>query len=178
METFQEEKENEIFQIFEANNLKWSTILLPFTRKCFNIRIIDNFQNDYDIATIRKINLESFLEDKIPVWNIIRKEIPYQRQIHPYKNTKYWVYSFQKQNLDLIAPIKQEIESIYIDKDEIKVVIKETCNNWNIYRLSNYEDIMKLKINDKIFSEVIKGEEIVTCPHCGRVLYIETEENK
>jgi predicted nucleic acid-binding Zn-ribbon protein len=37
-----------------------------------------------------------------------------------------------------------------------------------------------MKINDKIFSEVIKGEEIVTCPHCGRVLFIEEEdvENK
>ena len=31
-------------------------------------------------------------------------------------------------------------------------------------------------INDKIYADVIKGEEITTCPHCGRILYIEEEE--
>jgi len=33
-----------------------------------------------------------------------------------------------------------------------------------------------MAINDKVYSEVIKGEEITTCPHCGRILYIEKEE--
>ncbi len=35
-----------------------------------------------------------------------------------------------------------------------------------------------MKINDKTYSEVIKSEEIVNCPHCGRILYkeVETEE--
>ncbi|WP_187647869.1 zinc ribbon domain-containing protein [Nitrosophilus labii] len=33
-----------------------------------------------------------------------------------------------------------------------------------------------MKINDKTFSKVIKAEEIVTCPHCGRILYLEKEE--
>jgi predicted nucleic acid-binding Zn-ribbon protein len=28
-------------------------------------------------------------------------------------------------------------------------------------------------INDKVYAEVIKGEEITNCPHCGRILYIE-----
>jgi predicted nucleic acid-binding Zn-ribbon protein len=32
-----------------------------------------------------------------------------------------------------------------------------------------------MKLNDKTYSEVIKGDEIVNCPHCGRILYIETE---
>lgn len=30
-----------------------------------------------------------------------------------------------------------------------------------------------MKLNDKTYAEVIKAEEIVTCPHCGRILYIE-----
>jgi len=35
-----------------------------------------------------------------------------------------------------------------------------------------------MKLNDKTYSEVIKGDEICNCPHCGRILYIEsvTEE--
>jgi len=36
-----------------------------------------------------------------------------------------------------------------------------------------------MKLNDKTYSEVIKGDEICNCPHCGRILYIEpvTAEN-
>ncbi len=29
-----------------------------------------------------------------------------------------------------------------------------------------------MHVNDKVFADVIKGEEIVTCPHCGRILYL------
>lgn len=30
-----------------------------------------------------------------------------------------------------------------------------------------------MAVSDKIYSDVIKGEEITTCPHCGRILYLE-----
>jgi predicted nucleic acid-binding Zn-ribbon protein len=35
-----------------------------------------------------------------------------------------------------------------------------------------------MRINDHTYASVIKGEEITTCPHCGRILYLEpqTEE--
>ncbi|MEA1914610.1 MAG: C4-type zinc ribbon domain-containing protein [Campylobacterota bacterium] len=32
-----------------------------------------------------------------------------------------------------------------------------------------------MKINDKTYSEVIRSEEIINCPHCGRILYKEEE---
>merc|ERR1711879_729963 len=32
-----------------------------------------------------------------------------------------------------------------------------------------------MKINDKTYAEVIKSEEIINCPHCGRILYKEVE---
>ncbi|ARE80764.1 zinc ribbon domain-containing protein [Campylobacter helveticus] len=35
-----------------------------------------------------------------------------------------------------------------------------------------------MKIYDKTYLAVVKGEEIVTCPHCGRILYKELEEAK
>lgn len=31
-----------------------------------------------------------------------------------------------------------------------------------------------IKLNDKTYAEVIKANEICNCPHCGRILYIET----
>ncbi len=33
-----------------------------------------------------------------------------------------------------------------------------------------------MKISDKIYAEIVRGEEIVTCPHCGRIIYIEGQE--
>jgi uncharacterized protein len=34
-----------------------------------------------------------------------------------------------------------------------------------------------IKLSDKVYTDVIKGEEIITCPHCGRLLYIEPESD-
>jgi len=31
-------------------------------------------------------------------------------------------------------------------------------------------------IGDKVYSDVIKGEDITTCPHCGRILYVKVNE--
>lgn len=33
-----------------------------------------------------------------------------------------------------------------------------------------------IKINDKIYADVIRSEEIVMCPNCGRILYMPDEE--
>ncbi len=35
-----------------------------------------------------------------------------------------------------------------------------------------------IKLNDKVYSEVIRSDDIISCPHCGRILYIKVEENK
>ncbi|WP_419769125.1 MAG: zinc ribbon domain-containing protein [Candidatus Marinarcus sp.] len=35
-----------------------------------------------------------------------------------------------------------------------------------------------MKINDKAYADVIKAEEIVNCPHCGRILYKEVESEE
>lgn len=35
-----------------------------------------------------------------------------------------------------------------------------------------------MRINDKTYSAVIKSEDIITCPHCGRILYKEAQEPK
>jgi predicted nucleic acid-binding Zn-ribbon protein len=31
-------------------------------------------------------------------------------------------------------------------------------------------------IGDKVYADVIKGEDITTCPHCGRILYMKANE--
>jgi len=34
-----------------------------------------------------------------------------------------------------------------------------------------------IKLSDKTYAEVISGEDIITCPNCGRILYIESEDD-
>ena len=33
-----------------------------------------------------------------------------------------------------------------------------------------------MKLNDHTYASVIRNEEITTCPHCGRILYLEKVE--
>jgi predicted nucleic acid-binding Zn-ribbon protein len=33
-----------------------------------------------------------------------------------------------------------------------------------------------MKLNDKTYSEIIRADEIVNCPHCGRILYMEKQD--
>jgi len=79
--------------------------------------------------------------------------------------------------------IGKEREEVYAKKDKLIATMNQTI-------LAFYEKIRKwahntavvpvkkqacygcfMQINDKTFSAVIKGEDIVTCPHCGRILY-------
>jgi len=89
-----------------------------------------------------------------------------------------------------LETLEKQKKIIFENRDKL---IKEM--NQNIYKF--YEKIKKwagnsavsqvkkqacmgcfMKINEKTYTEVIKGEEITTCPHCGRVLYIENEETE
>ena len=84
--------------------------------------------------------------------------------------------------------LEQQKTTIYENRDKL---IEEIDSN--IYKY--YEKIKKwagnsavsqvkkqacmgcyMKINDKTYADVIKAEEITSCPHCGRVLYIENDE--
>jgi len=99
----------------------------------------------------------------------------------------------------ITASVKEEVDAVLaeINADRQKVFVKkdELVSQMNQKGLSFYQKIRRwaknttavpvknqacygcfLTINDKTYSDVIKGEEITTCPHCGRLLYIEPEE--
>lgn len=35
-----------------------------------------------------------------------------------------------------------------------------------------------MTVNDKVYADVIKGEEVTLCPHCGRILYLPEEQKE
>ena len=82
-----------------------------------------------------------------------------------------------------LESIEKERKEVYAKKDKLVAAMNQKI-------LAFYEKIRKwahntavvpvkkqacygcfMQINDKTFSSVIKGEDIVTCPHCGRILY-------
>jgi predicted nucleic acid-binding Zn-ribbon protein len=79
--------------------------------------------------------------------------------------------SYEKKE-KLVAQIPQKILSFYhkirrwAGNSAVVPVKKQAC-------LGCY-----MKINDKTYAEIIKAEEIATCPSCGRILYIPTQENE
>jgi predicted nucleic acid-binding Zn-ribbon protein len=100
-----------------------------------------------------------------------------------------------------LEEIKKEVNEEFKKIDELKAELiekrEEIISNMDRRILAFYEKIRKwagnsavvkvqnqacygcyMKINDKAYSDLINGEDIVTCPHCGRVLYIELEEAK
>jgi predicted nucleic acid-binding Zn-ribbon protein len=89
-----------------------------------------------------------------------------------------------------VAEVNKERDVVFAKKDEL-------VGKMNRKGLTFYEKIRRwaknttavplkkqacygchMKISDKVYAEVIKGEEIVTCPHCGRLLYIEEESEE
>ena len=83
--------------------------------------------------------------------------------------------------------IEQERKEVYQNKDEL-------VSNMSQKILTFYQKIRKwaenttvvpvhkqacygcfMRMNDKTYASVIKQDDIVTCPHCGRILYKEVE---
>ncbi len=92
--------------------------------------------------------------------------------------------------------ISGEIEAIEKEREEIYAKKHKLISEIDQKILTFYEKIRKwagnttvvpvrkqacygcfMKINDKTYSAVLKRDEIVTCPHCGRIIYKEEEES-
>ena len=91
--------------------------------------------------------------------------------------------NIKSKTLSELENIEKERKEVYAKKDKLIATMNQKI-------LAFYEKIRKwahntavvpvkkqacygcfMQINGKTFSAVIKGEDIVTCPHCGRILY-------
>ena len=95
---------------------------------------------------------------------------------------------------EIQVAVDNAIEDINKERNEVSQQRSELLEKFDKKILSFYEKIKRwakdsavvpvrdqacygcfMKINDKTYSEVIKSEEIINCPHCGRILYKEEE---
>lgn len=98
-----------------------------------------------------------------------------------------------------LVSIKKEVDAKLEEIDKKRQIVfgkkEKLVSNMNQKGLSFYQKIRRwakdktavpvkkqacmgcyMVISDKVYAEVIKGEEVVTCPHCGRILYIEKDD--
>ncbi|EAK4325730.1 zinc ribbon domain-containing protein [Campylobacter coli] len=136
----------------------------------------DIAKEQLDAANDEIVRLDKILENK----ELFKKELLEER-------------AKEEQNLDEIrVSISSQMDGL--EKERMNVYTKKTklVAEMNQKVLSFYEKIRKwakntavvpvkkqacygcfMKIYDKTYLSVIKGEEIITCPHCGRILYKE-----
>jgi len=95
---------------------------------------------------------------------------------------------------DIQVAVDQTIEEINKERNVVYQERSELLEKFDNKILTFYEKIKRwakdsavvpvkkqacygcyMKINDKTYAEVIKSEEIINCPHCGRILYKEDE---
>ncbi|EAJ0347265.1 hypothetical protein B9045_06660 [Campylobacter coli] len=139
----------------------------------------DIAKEQLDAANDEIVRLDKILENK----ELFKKELLEER-------------AKEEQNLDEIrVSISSQMDGL--EKERMNVYTKKTklVAEMNQKVLSFYEKIRKwakntavvpvkkqacygcfMKIYDKTHLSVIKGEEIITCPHCGRILYKEQED--
>jgi len=98
---------------------------------------------------------------------------------------------------ELQVAVGNEIEDLNKERNEVSHKRGELVTKIDGKILSFYEKIRRwakdtavvpvkkqacygcfMKINDKTYAEVIKSEEIILCPHCGRILYKEHEDTE
>ncbi len=96
---------------------------------------------------------------------------------------------------DIKADLDEKLAAIDVERTKVFAKKEKLISSMNQKGLSFYQKIRRwaknttavtvkkqacmgcfMRINDKIYAEVIKGEEIATCPHCGRILYLDKEE--
>lgn len=138
---------------------------------------------------IAKEQLDAANDEIVRLDKILENKETYKKELEEEKIK-------QEQNINEIrVSIKSEME--VLEKDRMSVYDKKTklVGEMNQKVLSFYEKIRKwakntavvpvkkqacygcfMKIYDKTYLSVAKGEEIITCPHCGRILYKEQEE--
>lgn len=104
---------------------------------------------------------------------------------------------FQKELEEIEKKSGIEVTKLEDEENKIKIQREILTKNMNPKILSFYDKIREwakntavvpvkkqacygcfMKLNDKTYNLVIRSDDIVTCPHCGRILYKEIEDVK
>jgi len=96
----------------------------------------------------------------------------------------------QDDNKKEIAAIEKEKSVVFVKKEKLltsmdqKIIsFYEKIRRWagNGTVVAVYKQACGgcfLKLNDKAYGDIVRAEEIITCPHCGRILYVKEQKEE
>ncbi|ASM35430.1 zinc ribbon domain-containing protein [Campylobacter sputorum subsp. bubulus] len=135
----------------------------------------DVTKEQLDAANDDMQKYEKLIENR----NALKDELEIQK-----KEILKEIESLENNSKDEIEAIEKDRKKVYDKKDKL-------ISKMNQKILSFYEKVRKwagntsvvqvkkqacygcfMKINDKTYASVLKGDDIITCPHCGRILYV------
>ena len=161
-------------------------------------KLEENSKKSGDVKTEREMKSLQ-LEEEIAKEQVAfaNEEIERLEKVIENKQVKIAELQTQMEEIDTtLSTVKEEVDAklavINKQRQEVFKAKEKLVSQMNQKGLSFYQKIRRwaknttavevrnqacmgcyMVINDKVYSEVIKGEEITNCPHCGRILYIE-----
>lgn len=87
-----------------------------------------------------------------------------------------------------LESINKERQNVFVEKEKLLSVVnqKGLAFYQKIRRWAKNTTVVPVEdqacmgchmlVSDKIYSDVIRGEDITTCPHCGRILFMQANE--
>lgn len=170
--------------------LEFSAKIKEFSKKSTMVKTekeANALKIEEDIA---KEQLDAANDEIIRLDKILENKESYKKELFTEKE------DLEKQLEQIKLEVQEQMK--VLEKDRMNVYDKKTklVEEMNQKVLGFYEKIRKwakntavvpvkkqacygcfMRIYDKTYLSIIKGEEIVTCPHCGRILYKESQEN-
>lgn len=135
------EKEEEIYRLFYANNIKWNSINNPYIRKMVNIRVLKVAGDISEIDEITEIEYEfEDLNEKynrgyIPAWNIFEKPQNITSGIEPAEDNINYCYTI------FTEEIKEESGGILVRSDIGNIKSTKRLENGGLKIISDTEGI-------------------------------------
>ncbi|PAF47903.1 hypothetical protein BKH41_06445 [Helicobacter sp. 12S02232-10] len=123
---------------------------------------------------------------------IQRLETEFEHKTELQKSVESTITELEKTITELEEKVSKDIEEIKDQQEKIFAQKQKLIVTMDQKLISFYEKVRKwaknasvvpvrkqacggcfIRINDRVYAEIIQSNDIITCPHCGRILYIE-----
>jgi hypothetical protein len=164
-------------------------------------KLVDNSRKSNEVKTEREMKSlqleEEIAKEQVTFANeeIERLERIVELKTEQVEAAKKTLVELDANLASIKAEVDEKLEVINKSRQEVFVKKEKLISEMNQKGLAFYQKIRRwaknstvvpveeqacmgchMLINDKIYADVIKAEEITTCPHCGRILYMEAHE--
>lgn len=166
-------------------------------------KLEDNARKSSEIKTEREMKSlqleEEIAKEQITFANeeIVRLDKIIEAKKQQIESSKESLIELEVDLESVKADVDDKLKTINNERQEVFKAKEKLLNNANQKGLTFYQKIRRwaknstvvkveeqacmgchMMINDKTYSDVIRAEEITNCPHCGRILYVDTTANQ